>query len=63
MFGVNDSSIPQKLANVAVGGTWITWYFSHLEQINAVLQNVALLAAIVSSVLAARFYAKRTGKK
>ena len=60
---MSESSIPQKLANVAVGGTWLTWYFSHIAEINAVLQNVALIAAIVSSVLAARFYAKRAGEK
>jgi hypothetical protein len=59
---MNESSIPQKLSGLAVGGTWMTWYFSHLAQINAVLQNIALVAAIVSSILAARFYARRTGK-
>jgi hypothetical protein len=36
---------------------------SHLAQINAVLQFFALIAAIVSSVLAARFYWKKSKRE
>lgn len=47
-------------ANVAVGGSWITWFTSHVVDINAVLQFFAFLAAIACSILAARYYYKKT---
>lgn len=45
-----------KTALISVVGTWIVWFFSNLEQIDKVLQFFALIAAITSSVCAARYY-------
>ena len=60
---MQDSTLPQKLANAAVTGSWITVIGSHIAEINQWLQFFALVAAIVSSVLASRFYLKRTREK
>jgi hypothetical protein len=56
---MNGANIPQKLADAAVGATWVGWYFSHIVEINAVLQNVALVLAIIASACAIRFHSKK----
>lgn len=57
---MNDSSVPKTLANVAVGGTWVTWFVSHIADINVFLQFIALVAAITASCLASRYYVRNT---
>jgi hypothetical protein len=55
---MNDSSIPQKVADSAVFLTWIGWIASHVKEINEWLQLVALLLAIVASWCAIRFHSR-----
>lgn len=55
-----SDSVPQKLANIAVGSTWATWFVSNVAQINQWLQFVAFIAAITASILASRYYIKHS---
>ncbi len=60
---MHESITRHVLAAFGVVGTWVTWYITHLVEINQVLQNIALITAIVSSIFAARFYANRSHDK
>jgi hypothetical protein len=56
---MNGAPIPQKLADGSVVLTWIAWFLSHIDQINAVVQFFALLLAIVASICAIRYHWKK----
>lgn len=43
--------------------TFLTWLVAHIELINGVLQTLVLVAGLVSSFFAARYYHRRTPKK
>lgn len=53
-----SSSASGHLANSAVVLSWIAWFFSHIDDVNKVLQFVALLFAIGASAAAIRYHTK-----
>lgn len=46
----------QRVADTAAPIGWLVWYFSHVAQINQMLQSIALLAAIFGTVAAGIFH-------
>lgn len=54
---MNDTG--QKLADAGAPFAWLAWLFSHITNINEVLQTFALISAIVASVAAALYHFKK----
>lgn len=45
-----------KLADFVAPAAWVTWLVSHSLQVHAVLQDIALIAAIFASLAAGLFH-------
>lgn len=50
----------EKIADTAAPVAWSVWIVSHIAEINAVLQGVALLAAIFGTLAAGIFHITKT---
>lgn len=53
-------AVTHKIAAAGVGTSWVLWIYTNIAQINAFLQAFALIAAIVSSLCAARYYWRKS---
>jgi hypothetical protein len=51
--------VNNKVANSGIVFSWLAWFMAHIEQINAVLQFIALVFAIVASAVAIRYHSKK----
>jgi hypothetical protein len=52
----------QRVADAGVVIGWGGWLFSHLVDINLVLQTILLVASIVATVVAIIYHARRMSK-
>lgn len=46
----------QKLADFAAPTTWVAWIYTHMIPSHAMLQDLALIAAIFASIAAGLFH-------
>ena len=54
--------IQQRVADAAVPAGWGIWAFSHLAQLNEILQFVLLTMSIIATVIAIRYHLRNTPK-
>ena len=54
--------LQQTVADVAVPVGWGTWVFSHIVEVNEVLQFVLLITSITATVIAIRYHVRNTPK-
>ena len=55
-------SLQQKVADAAVPVGWGAWAFSHIVQVNEVLQFILLSTSIVATCIAIRYHLRNTPK-
>lgn len=48
-----------KAADAAVAVSWLSFFFSHIDDINKVAQFIALIVAITASVVAITYHIKK----
>jgi hypothetical protein len=56
---ISTSSIPQKIADAAVGFSWFAWFLSYIDEINKILQFFALIFAIGASIAAIIYHTRK----
>jgi len=59
---MTTQDVQLKIADTAVPVGWGAWAFSHITQVNEVLQFILLTTSIIATCIAIRYHLRNTPK-